>query len=349
MPHRGESAFPRGTCWHLLVSLCAFAAAPVQAQTDAGAAPELGAEDAQGVGAGEGEAGSAEAEAGPGEVGPGEETEPRPSTADPAAPLAAAAVAEPPVDAERPPSVALGAPGAEETLPPPSAAERPRGWRFPREHVRRPLTLPQGVLRFDSTVTLSVAPVAFGSRFYQSGFAGVAAGLVDDFEIGATPLGITWIPFGLNFSDPYLYARARVLSGEQQIAFRAGVSIPTSQTDARMELAAELALLVTDWLRVDTGVDYALLFSSPLHQRVGVPVTATAQLGRLQSLALTLAVYVFNDFDDVDVPLLLRYAITFRGYQGPLGEYSIEGGFTDLERAVNAWTIQSRFTWFAYL
>lgn len=348
MPHRGRSAALRGTSWHVFAVLCAFAAARAQAQTDQAETDTDGARSGQEVGAEDAREGAGEAQAGADEGVPAE-APPSPPAEVAEAPAEAAPAVEPapPIDDERPPAAALGSPA--EPLPWANVTERRRGWRLPREHVRRPLTLPQGVLRFDSTVTMSVAPVSFGSRFYLSGYAALAAGLLDDLEIGATPLGITWIPFGLHFSDPYLYARARALSGDTQIAFRAGATIPVSQTAARMELAVELAFLVADWLRVDTGVEYALLFSSPLHQRVGVPVTATAQLGRLQSLAVTLGVYVFNDFDDVDVPFLLRYAITFRGYQGPLGEYSVEGGFTDLENAFNAWTIQSRFTWFAYL
>ncbi len=243
--------------------------------------------------------------------------------------------------------------GPEEAEAPPRyarAEERPRGWRMPRETVRRPLTLPQGVLRFDSTIALSVAPVAFGSRLYMSGYAAMAAGLFDDLEIGATPIGITWIPLGYAFDDPYVYARVRALSGDVQLAFRAGTTIPgLAQVGvAQLDLGAELALLLAPIFRIDTGLDYGVLIASPVHQRVGIPVRATIQAG-IAAFGLTLGVYVFNDFDDVDVPLLARVVITFRGYQGPHGEWSLEGGFTDLEHAENAWTLQSRFTFFAYL
>ena len=266
-----------------------------------------------------------------------------------AEPAPSASLAEPDVVIAATVTTASAAPEPTASAAP---MERGRGWRLPRETVRRPLTLPQGVMRFDSTVALSVVPSATfsGSNTFMTGSMGLAAGLHDDFEIGATPFGITFIPLGLAFSDPSLYVRARALSGDAQIAFRGGITIPVAgQLDvAQLELAAELAFVVLPWLRIDTGVDYALLFSTPLHQRIGVPVVLTAQAS-IHAIGLASGVFVFNDFDDVDVPLLLRYTVSFRGFQGPGGEWTFEGGFTDLERAEDAWIMLSRFTFFAYL
>lgn len=255
------------------------------------------------------------------------------------------------------PDIVIAASLSETAAPAPTSAilcppGPPRGWRLPRETVRRPLTLPQGVMRFDSTVALSVVPSATfsGSNTFMTGSMALAAGLHDDIEIGAAPFGITFIPFGFAFSDPSLYVRARALSGDAQVAFRGGITVPVAgQLDvAQLEVAAELAFVVLPWLRIDTGVDYALLFSTPLHQRIGVPVVLTAQAS-IHAIGLASGVFVFNDFDDVDVPLLLRYTVSFRGFQGPGGEWTFEGGFTDLERAEDAWIMLSRFTFFAYL
>jgi hypothetical protein len=212
--------------------------------------------------------------------------------------------------------------------------------------VRRPLTLPQGVLRFDSTVSLS----AFGSNAFMVGYAGLAAGIFDDLEIGAVPFGLTFIPLVFRFSDPYVYGRVRVLSGDVQIAFRAGTTLPVAGQlpAAQMDLGGELAWRVLPFFRIDTGLEYGALFTSTFNQRIGIPLTATLQAG-IQAIALVSGVYVFNDFDDVDVPLMLRYVVAMRGYQGPIGEFSMQGGFMDLEHADASWTVSTRLTFFAYL
>jgi hypothetical protein len=250
---------------------------------------------------------------------------------------------------EEDPSTELSAPAIddERAAEPRGAAEpqqRPRYWRYPREVVRRPLTLPQFVGRLDSIVAAS-AGSGWGG-FFVSGFMSIAGGIFDELEIGATPLAITfWPPLNLP-SDPYTYFKARVLGGDVQLAFRAGTTLPFNrQSSAQMVLGAELAWLATPLFRLDVALDYQLLFSSPLHQRVGIPVTGTFQAD-IHAIALTTGVFVFNDFDDVDVPLVLSYNVTFNGYRQPHGEWGFEAGFLDLERGVGTWTLRSRFTFF---
>lgn len=254
----------------------------------------------------------------------------------------AAELAEPTAEAPPPRHAAPEAAGPETAAPP------PRGWRYPREVVRRPLTMPQGVFRFDSIVALTMQPAgATGGNAHMSGFVGFAAGIFDELEIGSVPLAWTFL-WPQAPDDPYIYLRALALSGDVQLAFRGGVWLPVMSQPgvAQMQLTAELALLATPEFRIDVALDYQLLFDSPLQQRVGLPVTATVQLG-IHSISLTSAVFVFNDFDDVDVPLLLGYTVTFRGYRQPIGEWGFEGGFLDLERADVSWTMRSRFTFFA--
>jgi hypothetical protein len=236
-------------------------------------------------------------------------------------------------------------PSSARAAPPEPAPERPRFWRMARNTVNRPLTLPQGVLRFDSILALS----RFGSSGYPSGIFALAAGLFDELELGATPVIVTLTPWP-GMGDPHVYARVRPFANDEvQLAARASVVIPTHDLEAQMGLAAELAWTANDWFRIDTGLDYQLLFSQPLHQRIGVPLTATFQLDSPNAIALTSGVYVFNDFDDVDVPLLAAWVFAWRGYQGPLGETRIEGGVTDLSDPENGWTIRARMTFFAYL
>lgn len=363
---RRSRARGRGTSWRTFaLSLCVMGAAvSARAQAPGDEARREGDASRAGDASGDGDASRAGDASGDGDASregdaSGEGDASREGRAGAAAERTDAADDAPSSDGPAPGDpepvrrgAALASPRVAAAVEPVSVAEpagpRPRGWRLPRETVRRPLTLPQGVLRFDSTLTLSAVPGRFGTS-YLSGFMGLAAGLFDDVEIGAVPFGTTFIP-PLTFQDPFVYGRVRALSGDVQIAFRAGTTLPVAGQlpDAQMELGAELAWLVHPIFRIDTGVDYALLFSDPLYQRIGVPVTATVQLD-IHAVALTTAVYVFNDFDDVDVPLLLRYTVTFRGYQGPGGEWAFEAGFTDLEHAEDAWTMRSCFTFFAFL
>lgn len=251
----------------------------------------------------------------------------------------------PPAFAGPPRSSVAGAPATLETSGAAPAPGRPRYWRMPRANVARPLTLPQGVLLFESVLSFAV----FGNAT-MTGIFSTAAGLHDDVEIGATPVAITFAP-GLQYNDPMIYARVRALSGEVQLAFRGHVVIPASRLEAQAGVAAELAWLASDVFRLDASVDYGLLFSDPLHQRVGAAIRPMLQAGP-NAFALTLGCYVFNDADDVDVPLLLRYTATFfGGWQGPLTEASLEGGFLDLaaDDVGRAWMFRASMTFFAYL
>lgn len=323
-----------GTRWHRWVGvliLLGAIAAPAEAQ-DA-EVPSEPAEEGEESPEEESSTESASTETGSIETGgeDGEEAQEPPPSTELTAPSVAPSPASPP-----------SPPAASNAQAAPTAGARERGWRMPRETVLRPLTLPQGVARFDSTVSFSV----LGPRGFASGFFGLAVGVLDDLEIGATPFGITFVP-ALHFADPLVYVRARLISGEVQLALRSDVFIPVGELEAQWGLAAELAWIATPWFRLDVGLEYALLFSSPLNQRIGVPITATFQAGP-NGFGVGTAVYVFNDFDDVDVPLLVSWTVAFPGFQGPLGEARIEGGFTDLERADSAWLIRGKLTFFAY-
>ena len=326
-----------GTRWHrwaALALLLALPPTPAEAQ-DAGEGPT----DAPSVDAPSVDAPSVD---GPESAG-ADELDSLPEEAPPSVELAPPSAELAPPSAETPPSTAPPAPPRAPAASPPVPEEaRARYWRMPRETVLRPLTLPQGVARFDSTVSVST----LGARTFASGFFGLAVGVLDDLEIGATPFGITFIP-PFTIADPVVYVRARLLSGDVQIALRSEVFIPIGQLEAQWGLTAELAWTATTWFRLDAALDYSLLFSDPLNQRVGVPVTATFQVGP-NALGVGTGVYVFNDFDDVDVPLLVSWTVALRGFQGPLGEAKIEGGFTDLEAAESAWLIRGKLTFFAY-
>jgi hypothetical protein len=252
-------------------------------------------------------------------------------------------------DDELPPMAAYRAQAApREPAAPPTAPtpQRPRGWRYPHEVVRRPLTLPSGVWRIDQLIAGTVQPTATGGTLAFSWIVSTAVGIIDELEVGTTPLAWTYFPPRVP-DDPYFYARVRPLSGDVQLAFRAGVWIPVTSNpgSAQMQVTAELAWLATPFFRLDVALDYQLLFTDPLHQRVGVPITGTFQSG-IHAVALTSGVFVFNDADDVDVPLLLTYTVAFRGHRMPAGEWAFDGGFLDLQRAEDAWTMRSRVTFF---
>jgi len=225
--------------------------------------------------------------------------------------------------------------------PAPATAPRTRFWRMPRELVRRPLTLPQAVIRFDKGLAFSV----FGTRAYGTGTFGFGVGLHDDFELGATPVvGNLGPP---SFDQPSVYARARALSGDVQLAVRSRVWVPLwGQQPTMWEVAVELAA-TSGFFRFDAALEYALLFSDPLHQRIGAPLTATLQAGP-NGFSMTSGLYVYNDFDDVDVPLLFAWTYAFRGFQGPLADARIEGGIADLSRAEQHWLIRWSLRFYAY-
>ena len=226
--------------------------------------------------------------------------------------------------------------------------ERPRFWRLPREGTRRPLTLPQAVMAFRSTIGVAVVPTgssASTGRF--SGFFGFSVGVLDDWELGTNPVGVIILP-PFSVTDPSFYTRVRVLSGEVQLALRAEVSFPlSSQGAVWMGYGAELAWNPIEWFRFETSFEYGLHFLTPLQQTIYVPVRAQFQAGP-NTFGVGTGVVVYNDADDFDVPLTLRWAVTFAGYQGPLSEVALEGGVADLSDAQYGWFLRGSWTFFAY-
>ena len=141
-----------------------------------------------------------------------------------------------------------------------------------------------------------------------------------------------------------------MLSGEVQLSSLGQVSLPvTSQPGVtQMDLSAQLTWEPEPLFRLDAELDYSLLYSDPLQQRVGVPVTAALQAGS-HAFSLTSGLYVFNDFDDVDVPALLAWTAAWSGWQGPLMQIQVRGGFVDVTDPTNNWTVHTQLTFFAYL
>lgn len=252
--------------------------------------------------------------------------------------LASPEAPPPPVQVERPE-------GAEAV--PTREAPRERYWRMPRSFVERPLTLPEGVLRISSPRSFVMVPGGTGSAFRFSTFLNFGVGVMDDWEIGATPFGWTFLTA---LHDPTVYTRVRVLSGEVQIALRGELALPvTDQASAWMNLAVELAWSPNAWFRFETAVDYGLHFVSPLQQTIYVPLRAVFQAGP-NSFALTSGAVMYNDADDFDVPILVRYAHSLSGgFQGPLMDVAIEGGVADVTNAERSWLVRLNWTWFAYL
>lgn len=275
---------------------------------------------------------------------------------DPAAAEALSAPADPPavedepaaLDDEAPPGAATAAPPLFAPSPPPTEVEpRPRYWRMPREGTRRPLTLPQGVMYFRSIVSVAVIPFGTTTSGRGSGYFGYAVGIFDELEIGTYPVGVIFAP-PIEVVDPSLFLRARLVSGEVQFALRGEWTIPAGNNRSPwMGYSAELAWTPLPWFRFETAVEYGLHFQSPLQQTIHVPLRALFQAGP-NTFGVTTGAVMYNDADDFDVPLYLRWAVTFGGWQGPLSEPAIEGGFADLTTADRAWFIRGVWTFYAY-
>jgi len=224
---------------------------------------------------------------------------------------------------------------------------RSRYWRYPRSGTLRPLTLPQGVMRFESRISVSMVPAASGGNARFSGFFDLAVGIFDDWEIGASPVGVVIFPL-MTYVDPTVYTRVRVLSGDVQLALRAEVAIPADdQRSAWIGAGAELAWTPDEIFRLETGLEWGLHFLTPLQQTLYIPLRAMFQAGSSQ-LGIATGAVMYNDADAFDVPLTARWAIAWGGFQGPLGQIALEGGFAHLGDPVNAWFIRGTVTLWAY-
>ncbi|MBX3274470.1 MAG: hypothetical protein KF729_29665 [Sandaracinaceae bacterium] len=249
--------------------------------------------------------------------------------------------------------IAPSAPSPPSASPPPPThheppAARARYWRLPREGTRRPLTLPQGVMLWRSTVQTAVVPRPGGTAaFRASGFSAYAIGVLDDLELGTTPLGVTFLP-PFTFHDPSVYVRGRVVSGEVQVALRAEAAFPL-QSGGSVWLGAgvDLAWTPIDWFRLEAALEYGLLLSSPLHQTIHVPVRAMFQAGP-NTFSVASGAIIYDAAYEVEVPLIFRWAVALRGYQGPLSEPALEGGIGHLGYPDRAWFVRGVWTFFAY-
>ncbi len=251
------------------------------------------------------------------------------------------------LDDEAPPGSARAATRRPENALDRAAAPPPRYWRLPREGTRRPLTLPQGVMYVRSIVSVAVIPFGSTTSGRGSGYVGYAVGIFDDLEIGTYPVGVIFAP-PFEVVDPSFFLRARLVSGEVQFALRGEWTIPAGNNRSPwMGYSAELAWTPVEWFRFETAVEYGLHFQSPLQQTIHVPLRALFQAGP-NTFGVTTGAVMYNDADDFDVPLHLRWAVSFGGWQGPLSEPAIEGGFADLTTADRAWFIRGVWTFYAY-
>lgn len=224
---------------------------------------------------------------------------------------------------------------------------RSRYWRYPRSGTLRPLTLPQGVMRFQSRVSVSMVPAGGGGNLRMAGYFDLSVGIFDDWEIGASPVGVVFIPL-LTYVDPTVYTRVRVVSGDVQLALRAEVAIPADdQRSAWIGAGAEFAWTPDEIFRLETGLEWGLHFLSPLQQTLYVPLRAMFQAGSSQ-LGIATGAVMYNDADAFDVPLTARWAIAWGGFQGPTAQIALEGGFAHLGDPVNAWFGRATLTLWAY-
>jgi len=360
------------TSWHrcaALVALCVTLAAPAAAQDaepapddEVDAAPELDEPAPETTPADEGSAEGApdeeSAEGAPDEDAPTDPAEalsvPEPPAAEPT-PAPADEFVDP-EPGEAPPAAAPPARRYVTVQPPPTRAERERevdaegrsrSWRYPHAGTTRPLTLPQGVMRFQSRISVSMVPVAGGGNVRMAGYFDLSVGIFDDWEVGASPVGVVFVPL-LTYVDPTIYTRVRLVSGEVQLALRAEVAIPADdQRSAWTGAGAELAWTPDEIFRLETGLEWGLHLLTPLQQTLYVPIRAMFQAGSSQ-LGIATGAVMYNDADAFDVPLTARWAIAWGGFQGPLAQLALEGGFAHLGDPVNAWFGRATMTLWAY-
>jgi len=205
--------------------------------------------------------------------------------------VATAAGPATPVRAQAPDDAADG-----DADPPAPSAPPPDPRRFPLRWQGRPLSLPQGMLRFDLDALAGSRRV--GDPAAREGTAavlvGFGAGLTRHLEVGAAltrpsssggavPLRLT--P-EVELDDPSAYLLLRLIDGVAELGARLETFFPVASDRARLLIGAPLRLHLTGVVRVDTG---AFLETDFDDLGVGiVPIRVGGQLGD--------DVWVFADF-----------------------------------------------------
>jgi hypothetical protein len=139
-------------------------------------------------------------------------------------------------------------------------AQDEAGGGHPVRYVDRPLTLPERTLRIDGhfpTMKLGYLP---GNDVFFGFFAGAAYGIIDDLEVAATVIPLTFTPDKVRFQDPVLGATYRFFHNDViEIGVGGRFQIPVD--DGRYFLfnpRLPIVIHAGDIVRIDTGVNLSV-------------------------------------------------------------------------------------------
>lgn len=140
--------------------------------------------------------------------------------------------------------------------------------RLPVSYQQRPLTLPKGTLRPELAFVFTSYPAPFDDQNRVHFYAGLGAGVTDDFELGAMVMPLRLAPdfeygdrgFGLppavtpwfGHNRPSIYGRYRFVEGEVEVGLDVHFVLPAPKP---FQLAVGIPFLfrISDVVRIDTG------------------------------------------------------------------------------------------------
>jgi hypothetical protein len=229
---------------------------------------------------------------------------------------------------------------AEEAGP---AADEERAWPTPL--VQRPLTLPRGVLRGDADLGYFRVPSAPSAQHVIALNIGAGFGITDDLEAGILLLPFYGEPKAGDywFGHMALYGMYRFIEGDVEVGARVEVLLPTQTRDQAffgVNLAVPVLLRLNDRVRIDTGLQVALmispdvtpglfsLFEQPIATRntSGIPVVLNVALAGdyFVGVRTGLAIYDLTaPGDTTAVPLGFHVGTTLSSGQEPLADLAL--------------------------
>jgi len=211
-------------------------------------------------------------------------------------------------------------------------------------YSQRGITLPAGTLRADATLGVGRTANVITGAFETSTFLSLGAAFTDNLEIGVSRyrqgamsdgarLGL--LPFQLtkdfNFGVVTPYARFRFLHDERlQLAAELTLILPTATgSDFGVMFGVPFRLMLARMVAIDTGLFFRAIFAnktnSDLVLPVGVIVNVLPQLFLLARLNFT-----YTDFKDRVLGAELGAGGTIEGDDGPMLDILATFGFPSL-------------------
>lgn len=144
----------------------------------------------------------------------------------------------------------------------------------PIRYADRPLTLPEGSIRLDQSISLRA-----GSLFGVSAPNQLSAGLTDWLEIG-----VAW-PWT---RDPTFLATARIAHTDAvDFGVRVAVTVPALTTgDTDLIVSMPIVFRIAHVARIATGVSGDFLLTQTMHPIVRVPLSIAFSMGERRAIGL---------------------------------------------------------------